>query len=236
MSESGPLIGTATAAPKPLWACAEELLACVIVAAGLTMPVVLFVAGSAPWLVAVAVAFVWWRGPGWRALGLGRPVSLRRTVAISLGVGIGFQFVGTFGLEPLIARFTSGQLPDVSIFRSVRGNEGQLAYWVAISWSLAAVVEEVAYRGWILNRLAEVGRYSTVAWGIAVLLSSALFGAVHVYQGVSGVITTGVSGLVFASVYLWAGRDLWAAIGVHGVMDTTGFVLMYLGAYPGLPS
>jgi CAAX protease family protein len=66
------------------------------------------------------------------------------------------------------------------------------------------------------------------------VVSSALFGLAHAYQGVSGMVATGLTGLLFAGVYLATGRNLWAAIIAHGSLDTTGFVLMYFGVYPGL--
>ena len=222
--------------PSPRWACAELLLAGALLVAGLTVPHVVFSAGATPWLAAIGVLFLCWRGPGWRWVGFGRPASIRRTVAISLLVGVGFQLFGTFALEPAIARLTTGKLPDGSIFRSLIGDERQLAYWIGVAWTLAAVLEEVVFRGWIMTRLAEVGRFSTGAWVFAALTSSALFGAVHLYQGVSGMVANGVTGLVLAGVYLGTGRNLWAAIGTHGVLDTAGFVLIYLGLYPGVTS
>jgi uncharacterized protein len=69
---------------------------------------------------------------------------------------------------------------------------------------------------------------------VAAVVSSALFGAVHLYQGVSGVVATGLTGLVFAGLYLATGRNLWASILAHGFMDTAGFVMIYLGVYPGM--
>ena len=60
------------------------------------------------------------------------------------------------------------------------------------------------------------------------------FGAVHVYQGLSGMVATGLTGLVLAGVYVGTGRNLWAASATHGVLDTAGFVLIYLGLYPGI--
>lgn len=229
-------VGPARAGASPRWACAELLLAGAIIVAGLTVPHVVFSASSSPWLAAIGALLLWWRGPGWQAVGLGRPASLRRTVAISLLVGVGYQLFGTFAIEPVIARLTTGQLPDGSIFRSVVGDERQLAYWVALSWILAGLTEEIAFRGWIMTRLAEVGRFSTGAWVIVVVASSALFGALHAYQGVSGMVANGFTGLVLAGVYLGTGRNLWAAIGTHGVLDTAGFILIYLGLYPGITS
>jgi membrane protease YdiL (CAAX protease family) len=65
-------------------------------------------------------------------------------------------------------------------------------------------------------------------------VSSVLFGVVHAYQGLSGMISTGLTGVLFAVTYLASGRNLWAAIIAHGVLDTAGFVMMYAGVYPGL--
>lgn len=220
--------------PRPLWACVELLVAVAIIAAGLNLQLTVFRLGSAPWLMAVGALCVWWRGPDWRAIILGSRTSIVRTLTVGILVGVAYQLLGTFAVEPIIARLTSGALPDVSAFRSLVGNEMQLAYWIALSWSLGAFVEEAAYRGWILTRFAELGQYSKATWIAGMLASSVLFGIVHLYQGVSGMLANGLTGLVFAGVYLATGRNLWAAIVAHGSLDTTGFVMMYFGVYPGL--
>ena len=149
-------------------------------------------------------------------------------------VGISYQFIGTYAVEPLIARLTSGRLPDVSQFRRLIGDERQLAYWVAISWTLAALLEEIAFRGWLMTRVAEIGRFDKRWWIASLLATSALFGAIHVYQGLSGVIATGLTGAVFGSLYLATGRNLWACVIAHGTLDTIGFAMIYFGVYPGL--
>jgi membrane protease YdiL (CAAX protease family) len=43
-----------------------------------------------------------------------------------------------------------------------------------------------------------------------------------------------MSGLLFGTLYLASGRNLCTAIIAHGVNDTLGFALIYLGKYPGL--
>jgi uncharacterized protein len=216
--------------PARAWALAELVLAGAILAAALAGYVPF---SPTPWLLVVATASLWWRGPGWRGIGLKRPDHELRVLIIGIATGIGYQFFGLYVVEPLIA-VVSGRLPDASMFRSVIGDERRLAFWLVMSWTLAAFMEEMVYRGWIMTRLAELGRFSTTGWTASVLASSALFGAAHLYQGVSGVIATGLTGLVFALVYLASGRNLWASILAHGFLDTAGFVLIYLGVYPGL--
>jgi membrane protease YdiL (CAAX protease family) len=217
--------------PARIWAGVELVLAVAIIAAGLAGYIPF---SSTPWLLVVAAVFVQWRGPGWRGVGLSRPQNAARLLAVGVTVGVGYQFLGLYVVEPVTARMTTGELPDVSAFRPLVGDETRLAFWLAMSWTLAAFMEELVYRGWLTTRLAELGRFSTGGWIAGVLGSSGLFGLIHLYQGASGMIATGLTGLVFASVYLATGRNLWASILAHGFLDTAGFVMIYFGVYPGL--
>jgi len=152
-------------------------------------------------------------------------------VAAALGA---YQIPSLYVVEPAIAWLTSGELPDVSAFRSVVGDEQLLLFWLAISWTLAAFMEEMVYRGWLVARVAELARFTLGGWVVGVLATSLAFGLAHLYQGTSGVMATGLSGLIFGIAYLASGRNLWCAILAHGLMDTIGFVMIYLGVYPGV--
>jgi membrane protease YdiL (CAAX protease family) len=134
--------------------------------------------------------------------------------------------------EPLIAQLTSGARPDVSQFRSLVGNKAQLAFWLTITWTLAAVVEELAYRGWILHRCAELGQFSRSAWGrpavfiAPVRRGSRLPGAVRNDRNRP-------HGRRVRRTYLATGRNLWAAMIAHGTLDTVGFAMMCGGSIQG---
>ena len=216
--------------PNVAWATAELILTLAVWAAGIR-DLVPF-AGT-PVIFVVATLSLWWRGPGWRGIGLRRPSSYATVLALGTAAGLAAQFFG-LALEQLVARFVTGELPDVSSLRQIVGNETQLVVFLVLSWTVAAFGEEMVYRGWLLTRLAECRQFSSTGWLLAALASSALFGAAHIYQGISGVIATGVSGLVFAWLYLRTARNLWASIVAHGVMDTTGMILIYFDAYPGI--
>jgi membrane protease YdiL (CAAX protease family) len=135
---------------------------------------------------------------------------------------------------PTIAYVTGSPLPDVSVFRAAIGDGRRLAFLLLMSWTTAAFGEEIVYRGWITARVAALGRCSRPAWILAIVASSAVFGTVHMYQGLSGMIATGLTGFLLGCVYLATGRNLWAPIVAHGVMDTSGFLMIYLGVYPGV--
>ena len=151
---------------------------------------------------------------------------------LGVGAGVGYQYLSIYVLEPAVAHFT-GRLPDVSLFALLQGNVRYLLGSLLAAWTLAAVGEEFVFRGYLLTRIARAFGGTRRAWIGALGITSALFGLGHVYQGTSGVISAGLSGLVFGVLYLATGRNLWVPMIAHGAVDTVGFVLLFLGKYPG---
>ncbi|HET6646025.1 MAG TPA: type II CAAX endopeptidase family protein [Pyrinomonadaceae bacterium] len=188
---------------------------------------------STPFLLLFGWLMLWLRGIGWRDLGLRRPASWPWTLVMGVAIGIAYQYLSLYVVEPLIARLT-GNLPDVSQFAPLIGNKFFLFISIVISWTLAAFGEELAFRGYLMNRIADLVGSSPRGWAISVTLVSALFGIVHLYQGASGMIAITLTGLLLGGLYLATGRNLWLPIIVHGVNDTLGFLLIFLGKYPGL--
>jgi len=79
--------------------------------------------------------------------------------------------------------------------------------WVSLA---AGVCEEIVYRGLLLTAL--VGLWP------AVLLSSVAFGIGHAYQGASGILRTGLVGLVLALGLVFSGSLLVVML-MHAVLD-----------------
>jgi membrane protease YdiL (CAAX protease family) len=65
--------------------------------------------------------------------------------------------------------------------------------------------------------------------GIGIVPVSILFGYGHYYKGASGVIDSGVAGLILGTAYMLAGRNLWASILPHGFIDTFGIIDAFFG-------
>ena len=211
-------------------AAVELLVAILILVGGL---VGLIPLSSTPFVLLFGWLMIWLRGVGWRDLGLRRPTSWRSTLLLGIAIGIGYQYFSLYVVEPLITRIT-GDLPDVSQFAPLIGNRFFLFLSLLVSWTLAAFGEELVYRGYLMNRIADLVGSKRGGWLISLVVVSALFGIVHLYQGTSGIITIALTGLVVGALYLATGRNLWAPIIAHGVNDTVGFILIYLGKYPGL--
>jgi membrane protease YdiL (CAAX protease family) len=169
---------------------------------------------------------------GLTGIGLTLPKSSRRILLLGIGSGILLQFLSLHVIEPLLAKLT-GHLPDLSQFSALKGNTQFLLMWLAISWTVAAFGEEIVYRGYFMNRLTDLIGKTRSTWVVSLILSAVLFGLIHYYQGTSGMASTGISGLIFGILYLVTQRNLWTAILAHGAYDTVGFLLIFLGKYPG---
>ena len=184
-------------------------------------------------LVAFGALSLWLRGEGPRGVGLRRDPGWRRIALIGVTAGVGYQFLSLYLVEPLTARLV-GRLPDVSMFAPLKGNVHLVLLYVAISWTLAGFGEEFVYRGYLLNRVAQVLGGARWAWLAGLCATAVVFGLGHAYQGTSGVIDTALFGFLFGVLYLLAGRNLWVAVIAHGIADTTAFVLLFFGRYPGV--
>lgn len=95
---------------------------------------------------------------------------------------------------------------------------------IAVAFSLfVGVHEEILFRGFILGRLRALLR-STPA---GVVVSSVVFGLLHGYQGMIGVVQTTTVGLILAIVAAHF-RTIWPVIIAHGLFDAISLVVIPL--------
>jgi hypothetical protein len=173
------------------------------------------------------------RGIGWGGVGLRRPDNWGRTFAIGLGAGLLLTVLIDVIGDPLIARITSEPL-DLSGFGEIQGNLGNMLFLIVLSWLLAAFGEEMSYRGYWLNRAADLFGGTRAGWIFALVLVTACFGVAHLGQGLTGVISSTLAGLAYAAVYLSTGRNLSAAILTHGISNTATILLIFFNLFPAL--
>jgi CAAX protease family protein len=164
----------------------------------------------------------------WSAIGFKRPASWSRILvvaALAAAVRIG---LGDLVIDPLTARFWPAAVAPAGADEAV-GNWKVALMYLGIVWTFAAFGEEVAYRGYLLTRAADVGGRSRIAWWIGVVVVSVLFGYGHYYKGPAGILDSGIAGLILGSAYLLSGRNLWTTVLAHGFIDTVGVVSLYFG-------
>ncbi len=126
-----------------------------------------------------------------------------------------------------IANHVSGREQDLSDFDSLQGDFGTLVILLVLSWTLAAVGEELAYRGYLQTRIAQLFGSRRAGLVVSVLASSVLFGIAHTEQGLVGVVVVTIDAIAFSALRHHY-RTLWAAVLAHGFNNTIGFIAFFL--------
>ena len=188
------------------------------------------VPNEVPILVLLAIVSMRLREGAWRwaALGFKRPQSWRRIVLIALGAAALRLLLGSLVIEPFASHFWP-PINGPAEVNEIRGHLTAALMYLPLVWGFAAFGEEIGYRGYLLNKLAEALGGTRTADVIALLGSAVLFGFGHYYKGPAGILDSGVAGAILGSVYLLSGRNLWACILTHGFIDTVGVFAAYAG-------
>jgi hypothetical protein len=181
-----------------------------------------------PILFVLGLASMRLRNGGFLAMGLGRPESWRCVFLIALVAAALRIVLGNFVVDPLTALFWPPAIPPAGS-ESIAGDWRTALMYFGIVWTFAAFGEEIGYRGYLLNRAADAGGRTRVATWIAVVVTAILFGYGHYYKGPSGIVDSGMAGLILGGAYLISGRCLWTTILAHGFIDTFGIVCVYFG-------
>lgn len=169
----------------------------------------------------------------WRDVGFWRNRSWATTLALGVAGGLFLEIQELFVTQPLLARLT-GKQPDLTDFRMLTGNIKYTLAGVALAWTLAAFGEELVWRGYLMNRIADLGNRTRLAWFCSLVVVHAGFGLAHSYQGVTGIIEEGFGGVLLGAMYLGTGKNLSVPIIAHGISDTLDLLLIFLGKMPGL--
>lgn len=181
-------------------------------------------------LIAVT-AILYARGETWRAMGLKFPSSFSGFLSgTALTVLIVVIVAGVALLAiPLLSSFLGP--PPLNPLTNIATLQQYLTI-MAIAWTSAAIGEELLFRGFLMNRLHDVFGSSKSAWVGALLVQTVLFGLAHYYQGLFGIILTGIVGFVFGAFYLLDKRNLVPLIAAHGLVDTISLTQFYLNGPP----
>lgn len=182
-----------------------------------------------PFLLLLAWGSLRLRGLRWRDVGLSRYRRWRTTLLLGIGGGVLMELIELFITQPLLIRLT-GKQPDLSDFLALKGNLRLTGLALVLTWTLAAFGEEMVWRGYLMNRVADLGNRSRIAWAASLVLVNAAFGFAHSYQGITGIIDEGFMGLLLGLLYL--ATNLSVPIVAHGVADTIDVLLLFTGKYP----
>jgi membrane protease YdiL (CAAX protease family) len=177
--------------------------------------------------------FVWWlvrwRGEGLAVLGLRYPPTWWFVPAWGFAVLV-VTIAGQLTLVRALASLFGIPAPDVSQYDLLRGNLGLFVLAASGSMITGGFIEEVVYRGLMVDRLARVfggGRRGRVLGALGCGLP---FGLIHYEWGLGGILGTAVMGATLGLMYLATRRNLWPLVAAHASLD----LILMLQAYRGM--
>lgn len=170
---------------------------------------------------------LWARQWDWQWFGLIKPGPWGKVWLQATGFALLIFLIGDLLITPLVESWTGVPI-DVSALDGIRGNLLGYLIFSVFMWIVAAFGEEFVYRGFLIERISSVFGHTKTAQWITAIGSAVLFGLAHEYQGVSGMITTGLFGFAFGVIFLTNKNRLWLTVLTHGIYDMIGITLIYL--------
>jgi membrane protease YdiL (CAAX protease family) len=157
-----------------------------------------------------------------RALGLGTPASLLQTGAFALG-GLAVLLAASPVADRIASTFLKAP-PNLRAFRAIQASPGRLVLGIAVAWALGGFLEELVFRGVILQAVETALHGGPVSSAVAVLAAALGAGVIHLYQGPRAAAIITQLSVLFGVVFVMSGHNLWAVILCHGLYDTVAFV------------
>ena len=170
--------------------------------------------------VAIAWLVLRLRGERVADIGLTWPKSWGRTLALGVAFGLAI-----FACS--LVRDALGYKPNLSFWRPLSGDLPLTISCIALSFLGAGFSEEFLLRGVALNSFAKGLGESRWAWVVAIAGQALLFGFLHRYMGLAGVVWSTSMGVLLGVLYLVSGRNLLALMIGHGLHDAIKMVMFY---------
>ncbi len=169
-------------------------------------------------VLAVVALGLWLRGSSlqnilgerWRSMG---------QMLRDLGIGVALWFVAIIVVSVLSSH--SGPA-DGTIAFLLPQTPMEMMLWVLVS-SVAGISEEAIYRGYLQRQFTAL----TQSVPAGVLISAAIFGGVHAYQGWSRAVVIAISAILFGAVAHWRGT-VRPGMFAHGLQDAIAPLLLKL--------
>lgn len=170
---------------------------------------------------------LWLRGDKLSAIGLKLPETWGGAIWRGFIYSLAIYFISTVFIEPLSEVITK-TAHDYSKFDGIRGSWVATIQILLVVWIFVAVIEESIYRGFLMTEISRIAGNTSAALYFNVLFTSIVFGLSHGYQNLSGVLSTGAIGALFACVFILSKFSLSEAILAHAFLDTIGVILIAL--------
>ena len=161
-----------------------------------------------------------WSGETFRDLGISGK-GLGRSILVGLGSALALFVVVNVGVNTLVRNVLGGSV-DATV-RTLFQDRSDAPWWIGTAIIGGGFAEELV-RAFVLTRFERLlGRTGLV---LALVVDSAVFGLGHLYQGTSGAVSSAVTGLLFAFVFLRRRRAT-DSMAAHAWFDLFGIAAAY---------
>lgn len=175
----------------------------------------------------ISLLTLWASKWNWDYFGLGN-VNLVYAIKYAFLYTLIIILINDIILSPLIENYLNSDI-DLNAFDSLKGNSSSLIIYLLLVWTLIAFGEEFFFRGYLMNRMNDLLSSIKYPWLVSAIISSIVFGLAHSYQGISGMISTGIVGLILAISFYKNQQNLLVNILCHGIYDSYGLLMIYFG-------
>ena len=220
--------------PKTFWQSGKAILLQIII---VLLPSILLLRSGKLLLLGLAgsVLLSWLalklQKRNWSDVGFKKPSNFSTSILLAI-VAVVMLIPLSHGLRNVVTSITHDP-PNLEAFKAIRGNPTALLTGVAVVWIFGAFAEEILFRGFLINSsyklIPEKNFSNQLRWMLALLITCVLVAFGHSYQGITGMIITGVLGFCFGLIYLTNKRNLWPSMLTHGLYDTVAFVFLFYG-------
>jgi membrane protease YdiL (CAAX protease family) len=156
-------------------------------------------------------------------------LSVARSWEWTIGIGAGWLAL-MLAYSP-VADFIAARIvsapPTLGAFRALQQSRSKLVAGIAVAWILGGFLEELVFRGIVLQSIqAMLSPWiaARAAIGLAVLAAASGAGVVHLYQGPRAALIITQLSILFGLLFVASGYDLWAVVLCHGCYDTIAFI------------
>ncbi|MFQ6120216.1 MAG: CPBP family intramembrane glutamic endopeptidase, partial [Methanosarcinales archaeon] len=160
-------------------------------------------------------------------IGFRHPKSWPKTIILSFILAIIIELSFQIFFNPFFESITDTPI-ELGAFEGIRGNVTAYIIMLLVGWVVGGLIEEITFRGYLITRLKKLLGTRLLILFFILVLTSVPFGLSHLYQGASGILSTGSIAFIFGFIFIKNKYNLWLPILTHGFVNTVGLTLIYL--------
>lgn len=191
------------------------------------------VADNAPLILRPITGFfiAWYllrrRQLGWGSVGLNGNLAWWQLIIATALLYLALMAASRWLVPPLSGLLDMPTPSRPGFILYIRGNLLATLGWIGIGWVVGGFMEECLFRGFLLNRVAEIFAGRALGLALGVVAQASLFGLLHYYSGSYAVVSAGVFAAVSGVFYLLIGRRLWPCVLAHGIWNSVSIWNVY---------